>query len=158
MKKLLIGLLALPWVAHAAIALNPDVTPDTLQQTICVPGYTKAVRPSTSYTNGIKRKLMRESGIPADAAAQYELDHIVPLALGGHPRHPDNLQLQPWDGADGAHRKDRLEVKLQCLVCSGHLDLETAQSAIYDGWQAAYERYAGERCNPNRNRRSRSRH
>lgn len=146
MKTLTIGLLALPWVAHAAIALNPDVTANTLQQTICVPGYTKDVRPSSSYTNGIKRKLMREAGIPAAAAPQYELDHIVPLALGGHPRNLDNLQLQPWNGNDGAHKKDRLEVKLQCLVCAGRLDLSTAQKAIYQDWQGAFDRYAHQRC------------
>lgn len=33
-------------------ALNPDVHQETIQQTICVPGYTALVRPSTSYTNG----------------------------------------------------------------------------------------------------------
>jgi len=158
MKKLLIALLTLPWAAHAAIALNPDVTPETLQQTICVPGYTKDVRPATSYTNGIKRKLMREAGIPVEAASQYELDHIVPLALGGHPRSLDNLQLQPWDGDDGARRKDRLEVKLQCLVCSGRLELETAQTAIYEDWQDAFQRYAGEHCNLTNKRRKRPRH
>lgn len=146
MKTLLIGLLALPWAAHAAMALNPDVTPETLEQTICVPGYTKAVRPSTTYTNGVKRKLMREAGIPVDAAPQFELDHIVPLALGGHPRDLDNLQLQPWDGDDGAHKKDRLEVKLQCLVCAGRVDLAEAQTALYENWQEAYGRYAHKRC------------
>jgi hypothetical protein len=100
--------------------LNPDVTPATLTQTVCRAGYTKTVRPSTGFTNGIKKRLMREQAMDFEAdKGSYELDHIVPLALGGHPRNLHNLTLQPCEGADSAKRKDRLEVKLQCLVCSG---------------------------------------
>ena len=33
---------------HGCIALNPDVDEDTIGATICVPGYTKSVRPATS--------------------------------------------------------------------------------------------------------------
>lgn len=55
-------------------------------------------------------------GLDPAAASDYELDPIIPLALGGHPRKLDHLQLQPWEEVK---RKDRLEVKLQCLVCSG---------------------------------------
>ena len=105
-------------------ALNPDVTQDTIAQTICVPGYTKSVRPSTSFTNGVKMLLLKCSGLDASTAPDYELDHVIPLALGGHPRKLDNLKLQPWDEAK---RKDRIEVKLQCLVCSGQVPLEIAR-------------------------------
>ena len=79
--------------------LNPDVTPATLSQTICRAGYTKTVRPSTSFTNGIKMRLFREQAKDSETEkASYELDHIVPLALGGHPRNLHNLALQPWEG------------------------------------------------------------
>jgi hypothetical protein len=132
--------------AFADIALNPDVRPDTIRQTICVAGYTKLVRPSTIYTNGVKLKLMREAGIDPARASEYELDHIVPLALGGHPRKLDNLQLQPWEGSNGAKRKDRLEAKMQCLVCTGQIPLKTAQQEIYADWPAAYHRYAKLKC------------
>ena len=119
--------------------LNPDVLPATLSQTVCTSGYTKTIRPSSSFTNGIKRRLMREQGMDFDAdKGSVELDHIIPLALGGHPRNPRNLMLQVWDGHDGAKRKDRLEVKLQCLVCSGDVPLDVAQNAIWADWQAAY--------------------
>lgn len=89
---------------------------------------------------------MREQGLDPDSASDYELDHIVPLALGGHPRNLKNLMLQPWDGEGGAKRKDRLEVKLQCLVCSGQVQLDEAQDAIYTDWQAAYHQYARTKC------------
>ena len=41
-------------------ALNADVQPETINQTICVPGYAASVRPSSAYTNSVKRKLMGE--------------------------------------------------------------------------------------------------
>jgi hypothetical protein len=124
-------------------ALNADVRQETIQQTICVPGYTASVRPSTTYTNGVKLKLLRERGLPASAAAEFELDHRTPLALGGHPRNPQNLMLQPWEGPDGAKVKDRLERRLQQLVCAGKLLLDDARRAIYFDWQGAYRTYVG---------------
>jgi hypothetical protein len=127
-----------------AVALNPDVRQGTIQKTICVPGYTASVRPATSYTNGVKRKLLREGGIAQGSMADYELDHRVPLALGGHPRNLANLALQPWTGENGAKRKDILERRLQALVCANKVGLQAAQSAIYVNWQAAYRRYVGD--------------
>ena len=125
---------------HGCISLNPDVTPATIHETICVPGYTKSVRPSTTYTNGVKRKLLRKSGLPDTDAGRYELDHIIPLALGGHPRKLSNLMLQPWDGEHGAKRKDHLEVRLHVEVCHGSKSLETAQHCIADDWEACASR------------------
>ena len=72
-------------VKRGCIPLNPDVTEDTIRQTICVPGYTKTVRPSSNYTSGVKAKLLREAGLDESLMPDYELDHIVPLELGGHP-------------------------------------------------------------------------
>jgi hypothetical protein len=122
-------------------ALNPDVRQETIQQTICVAGYTASVRPSTTYTNGVKAKLLRETGRPPTAAPDFELDHRVPLALGGHPRNLQNLELQLWEGEDGAKKKDRLERRLQHLVCAGAEPLADAQRAIYFDWKASYRRY-----------------
>ena len=122
-------------------ALNPDVRQETIQQTICVPGYTASVRPSTSYTTGVKAKLLRERAQDVSAASSYELDHKVPLALGGHPRNLSNLELQLWEGDTGAKKKDRIERRLQALVCGGKVGLRAAQQAMYFDWQAAYREY-----------------
>jgi hypothetical protein len=61
--------------------LNPDVTQDTIHRTICVPGYTKTIRPPVSYTDAIKRRLMQEQHL-AGRAQDYELDHLVPIEGG----------------------------------------------------------------------------
>ena len=128
--------------AQSSETLNPDVHQDTIATTICQKGYTKSVRPATSYTNGVKRKLMREQGIDFDEhAADYELDHIIPLTLGGHPRNIHNLQLQKWDGEDGAKMKDKLEVKLSHMVCKGKMPLSDAQTCIRNDWQSCAKRY-----------------
>jgi hypothetical protein len=127
---------------RGCIALNPDVSAATIRQTICVAGYTKSVRPGSSYTNGVKRKLMGEEGLDPARKGDYELDHIVPLGLGGHPRKLSNLMLQPWDGPQGAHMKDILEARLQHLVCAGDVALADAQVCIATDWQACAARYA----------------
>lgn len=121
--------------------LNGDVRQETIDTTICVPGYTASVRPSPSFTNGIKLKLLREAGLPAERAPEYELDHHLALAIGGHPRNLRNLVLQRWEGEGGARRKDRLEKRLQALVCSRQLSLADAQWAMYSDWKAAYSKY-----------------
>ena len=67
----------------------------------------------------------------------------MPLATGGHPRSEDNLWLQRWDGAWNARVKDRLERRLQVMVCSGEITLQTARTAVINGWHAAYRKYVG---------------
>jgi hypothetical protein len=141
-----LGVASITSYAQPMEALNPDVHQDTIKDTICVVGYTKTVRPSASYTNGIKRRLLRDAGLPIEDASLYELDHIIPLALGGHPRSLPNLMLQPWEGMDGAKRKDKLEVKLQCLVCTGQLQLSAARAEIFTNWQASAREHAHKRC------------
>ena len=80
-------------------------------------------------------------------AQLFMLDHIIPLALGGHPRSLDNLQIQPWPEAK---RKDRIEVKLQCLVCSGQITLPDAQTLTARDWESAYNTYASVPCHRHR--------
>jgi hypothetical protein len=89
----------------------------------------------------VKKKLMQEAGIDAARISDYELDHIVPLELGGHPRKPSNLMLQPWEGEHGAKAKDTLETRLKSLVCRGNLDLTDAQVCIARDWEACALQY-----------------
>jgi hypothetical protein len=77
-------------------AADPRVTQDNLQTTICVSGYTTRVRPSTSYTNALKRTQITEYGYTDTNLADYEEDHLIPLELGGHPSDPRNLWPEPW--------------------------------------------------------------
>lgn len=56
--------------------------------------------------------------------AQYELDHKVPLAVGGHPESLHNLWLQPWPQA---RKKDVIESDIHDQVCKQSLPLRKAQ-------------------------------
>jgi hypothetical protein len=111
-------------------ALNPDVTSDTIHQTICVPGYTKTIRPPVSYTDAIKRRLMQEQHL-AGRAQDYELDHLVPIEGGGHPRSLDNLWMQPLAEA---RVKDADENRMHRAICDGRVTLRAAQAALFLRW------------------------
>jgi hypothetical protein len=136
MKGLWLALALLPCAALAHLPLNPAVAQDNIAATICTPGYSASIRPATSYTNRIKRRLMSAVGLAWSRARDYELDHRISLVLGGSPKDPDNLMLQAWRGQDGGHAKDRLEMRLKRMVCAGQIPLHEAQACIYDDWQA----------------------
>ena len=99
------------------------------------------MRPPTSYTQALKRTMLIRIGVDPKNAIAYELDHFVPLAIGGHPRSEDNLWLQRWDGEWNARIKDRLERRLQLMVCAGQITLDAARIAIQSDWHAAYRQY-----------------
>lgn len=118
--------------------LNPNVTQATIATTICQIGWTRAIRPYVSTMKQIKAEMLAAVGEPIERRNQYELDHKIPLALGGAVVDRRNLALQP---IEEAHEKDAIEVCLSSLVCQGKIELEDAQSAIWEDW-----RKAGELC------------
>ena len=103
--------------------LNPDVTQRTINSTICVHGWTKTIRPPTSYTNALKEKQMREYGV-GGSKSDYQEDHLISLELGGHSTDPRNLWPEPYPRASAV---DSIENDLNGKVCSGELTLESAQ-------------------------------
>lgn len=113
---------------------NPDVTPFTIQNTICVKGWTISVRPPVSYTNHIKKQRLHEMGLPLELIGNFQLDHKLPLSLGGSPDDIRNLVLQDHDEAE---EKDAVERCLPAAVCSGAVNLHDAQIAIWRDWRSA---------------------
>lgn len=111
-------LLVVPIIANAEL-LNSGVKQDNIHRTVCVPGYTKTIRPSSNYTNHIKEKL-------TDHPKDFQLDHLVPLSVGGHPSS-DNLWLQPLKEA---HEKDKIERKIHSDLCRGKITLQQAQEVF----------------------------
>jgi hypothetical protein len=83
--------------------------------------------------------------LPIGTHPDYEIDHLIPLCLGGSD-DPSNLWPQPRRSIEqtwNAERKDRLE-RLMCdMVCSGQIDIATAQAAFSTDWIAAYKQYIG---------------
>ncbi len=114
-------------------ATDPRVTQDNIDSTICVPGYTKTVRPPVSYTEPLKFKIMDAYG-HTDSAGNYELDHLIPLELGGAPSDVRNLWPEPHYTTPNSYDKDTLENYLHRQVCSGTIELQTAQKEIVSNW------------------------
>ncbi len=137
--------LALPRPALTPGAIDPAVTQADLDRTICVPGYSRAVRPPERYTERLKRRQMRQYGWADRRLRDYEEDHLISLELGGSPTDPRNLWPQPHHvvGGWGSYAKDKLENRLHALVCRGALPLRTAQQAIATDWIGAYRRWVG---------------
>lgn len=118
-------------------SLTPgDVFPATVA-TICVSGYSATVR---DVPDSEKDQVYAEYGITSHPTGAYEVDHLIPLEIGGS-NDLRNLWPEPEQGDSGSLVKDRLENKLHDLVCAGSPDLGTAQRDIASDWYAAYQRY-----------------
>jgi hypothetical protein len=118
--------------------LTPGDTFDVTAEDLCVIGYSKKVR---NVTAEMKRGVYQEYGIISHEPGDYEVDHLIPLELGGSNSiknlWPESHRTLPWN----AQVKDRLEGKLHELVCDGKIDLKTAQQAIASNWIEAYKLY-----------------
>lgn len=122
----------------------------------CSPGgyyklLTKSVICSSSFRTSTIRNVPQTEKFAVEreygmAASYYgysiEIDHIVPLELGGS-NSIANLFPEPGRGAANYHLKDRLENRLHDLVCSGGMSLAAARRGIARNWQRLYRTVFG---------------
>jgi hypothetical protein len=89
----------------------------------------------------LRQEIFREYGIANPGANNYEIDYLIAPGLGGaediHNLWPESYYSPTWN----ARVKDSLEEQLHEMVCSGQLDLSTAQHDIATDWIAAYKKY-----------------
>jgi hypothetical protein len=111
-------------------AADPRVTQANIHETICLSGYTASVRNVSAAT---KRRVFAEYGISSPAPGAYEVDHLIPLELGGS-NDITNLWPEPYTGPDNAHDKDVWENRLHKQVCAGQITLAVAQDEIIHWW------------------------
>jgi hypothetical protein len=124
------GLYSRPDPACTPGALNPAVTQATIDQTICVEGWTSTVRPPENITEQEKAASMAAYG-DTGSLGDYEYDHFVPLELGGATNDPRNLWPEP--GAS-PNPKDTVEDELRQQVCDGQVTLAEARREIVTNW------------------------
>ena len=79
---------------------------------------------------------------PGERMADFELDHLIPISLGGAPLDRRDLWLQPRRGQANADDKNVLAYVLWRLVCERRVPLATAQADISRDWTRAYQHYA----------------
>lgn len=116
-------------------SIDPAVTQRNIHSTICRAGWTARVRPPEAQTQRAKYRVAYPAyHIPAQA--QSELDHLVPLELGGSN---DITNLWPEVGRI-PNPKDSVENALNHAVCDGRVSLTAAQNAIASDWLTAEAR------------------
>jgi hypothetical protein len=116
-------------------SLNTNVSQENLNQTVCVPGFTTKIRPSSNYTNKLKIQQIHEYGYSDTNPKHYQEDHRIPLSVSGHPTDPHNL----WpESLDNAKQKDVIEHAVHKLLCSGKITLKQAQHVFLNDWNVEY--------------------
>lgn len=133
----------LPDPACTPGSIDPAVTQKDIRSTICKSGWTAAVRPPESQTEYAKYHV----AYPAyhiKHSAISELDHLVPLELGGSN---DITNLWPEVGKQ-PNPKDKVEDALNRAVCEGKASLAAAQNAIASDWITAETRLGLTRSHP----------
>jgi hypothetical protein len=113
-----------------------DILPTATKAAICKPGYTQGVR---NVPASEKNQVYAEYGIKSHTPGQYEIDHFVPLELGGSNAIA-NLWPEAASPTPGFHQKDRVENYLHDQVCSGAISLKQAQIEIATNWRVVYNR------------------
>ena len=82
----------------------PDLTPggvfDVTLQDICTPGYSKKVR---AVTKALREQAYRNYGMVSHQPGDYQLDHLIPLDIGGSNSvrnlWPQPYSATPWGAA-----------------------------------------------------------
>jgi hypothetical protein len=113
-------------------SIDPHVTQADIRSTICKKGWTSTVRPPESQTERFKYHVAYPAyGTPQ--SERTELDHLVPLELGGSN---DATNLWP-EYPPTPNPKDKVENALNAAVCEGRVSLTAAQDAIAADWLTA---------------------
>jgi hypothetical protein len=106
---------------------------------ICVSGYTMTVR---DVPQSLKNKVFSEYGITTHNGSTYEVDHLIPLEIGGS-NDIKNLWPEAANPTPGFHDKDKLENYLHKVVCNGSMSLSEAQKEISMDWLTTYKNLLG---------------
>ncbi len=113
---------------------DPNLTPGTTfvvaAADVCQSGYSDSVR---DVTDDQRVAVFAAYGIPLGDSSSYQLDHLIPLELGGDDADT-NLWPEPLQGPQGALAKDGVEDALHTVVCDGRMDLAAAQDVMRGDW------------------------
>lgn len=140
------------WAASVEYLPDASKTPGAILtddvKVICVPNYTASVR---HVKVSQEKAVFNLYGIPWKSKAQYEVDHLISLELGGS-NDTKNLWPQrycPQEEAGktcfGAREKDVVETKYHKWICEKGISesaskerLRTAQKNIVKNWYVVY--------------------
>ena len=91
----------------------------------------------------MERKVFERYRIPWSRRAEFKIDHLIPVELGGADTidnlWPQSLAVKPYD----AKRKEMLTRRLLGLIASGNMTLAKAQEEISKDWIDAFIDHLG---------------
>ena len=114
---------------------TPGDTATSKMAQVCAPDFAASFKPVPGWA---RNRALEGYGIRPETFSS-ELDHVVPLLLGGS-NNPDNLYPFHPNGAFTLDAKQTLAAKLRDLVCSGNMSLKEAQNAFRKDWTKEYQR------------------
>lgn len=128
---------SLLWTVHPAACTARGLLPDAT----CTPGAVATTsldvvchtptRGRRHVDGATRRRVLAAYGVAPADALHYELDHLIPLALGG-----DNLDANLWpEPIEEARRKNIAEDRAHARVCSGAMYLEDTQRRFAQDWR-----------------------
>jgi len=129
-------------LSDAGAAPNRSLTPGATRQVtiseVCSAPQEEVVG---DVSMDLRQRVFQEYGIANARPQDYEVDYLIAPRLGGtediRNLWPEPYRARVWN----AHVKDALEQRLHEMVCTGQLDLSTAQRDIARDWIAAYKKY-----------------
>ena len=139
----LMALMASPAWADSAVVPDPTITPGAVRTTDAGEICSHGTRQLRHWDRRRDDRIMAEYGLPAGAHPDFEIDHLIPLGIGGADDEA-NLWPEPRRSIEStwtAERKDELEWRMRDLVCSGALDVREAQQMMAEDWTAAYGQF-----------------
>jgi hypothetical protein len=114
-------------------AVNPAIT----RAQVCTPRFSETQRHTSK---ALKNLVYANYGIRTHRVGEYEIDHRVPLELGGADvlknLWPQSYLTPRWN----AHVKDQLENSLKRDVCAGRISLGAAQTVFLGNWIEAFHK------------------
>jgi hypothetical protein len=125
-----------------AIVPDPTLTPGAVRTTDAGEICSHGTRELRHWSRDRDDQIMIEYGLPSGPHPDFEIDHLIPLAIGGSD-DDWNIWPEPRRSIEpiwNAERKDKLEWRLRELVCSGAVGVAEAQRAIAEDWTEAYKR------------------
>ncbi len=133
----------LPNNAATPGVVNHKVKAGTIKQTICRPSWVKSAQPSARTLASQKSRLVKHARYGADVAKNFDVDHRIPIEVGGDARDPKNLWLQPLNIQWNALVKNKLETYVQTEVCAGRMKLADGQAIFQRDWVDVFRLYCG---------------
>lgn len=124
-------------------ALTPGVVLTTDATVTCQGGYAIDLRKREGPTQKEKCAVFAAYGLPCkNKRGEFQVDHFLPMKLGGSPNGLKNLWPQRWSWWK---KKDLTEFSAIHAVCVEHsMTLPDAQAALMEDWYALYLKFKKE--------------